>query len=66
MKVSINLKAKSKLEKSKIVGNHVAKLAAEQKIENVVFQAKEAKVVTADDGGIDELMKELITNHTLG
>lgn len=37
-----------------------------KKIENVVFQAKEAKVISADDGGIDELMKELITNHTLG
>jgi electron transfer flavoprotein beta subunit len=37
-----------------------------KKIENVVFQAKEAKVVPADDNGIDELMKELITNHTLG
>ena len=30
-------KAKSNLEKSKIVGNHVAKLAAEKKIEKVVF-----------------------------
>lgn len=37
-----------------------------KKIENVVFQAKEAKVVADDDNGIDELMKELITNHTLG
>ena len=37
-----------------------------KKIENVVFQAKEAKVVEADDEGIDELMKELIGNHTLG
>jgi len=37
-----------------------------KKIENVVFQAKESKVITADDNAIDELMKELITNHTLG
>lgn len=37
-----------------------------KKIENVIFQAKEAKVITADENGIDELMKELITNHTLG
>lgn len=37
-----------------------------KKIENVVFQAKEAKVVSADNSGIDELMNELITNHTLG
>ncbi|MBN1117764.1 MAG: electron transfer flavoprotein subunit beta/FixA family protein [Bacteroidales bacterium] len=37
-----------------------------KKIENVVFQAKEAKVINGDDSGIDELMKELISNHTLG
>jgi electron transfer flavoprotein beta subunit len=37
-----------------------------KKIENVVFTAKESKVITADENGIDELMKELITNHTLG
>ena len=30
-------KAKSGVDKSKIVGNHVAKLAAEKKIEKVVF-----------------------------
>ncbi len=35
-------------------------------IENVVFQAKEAKVIAADDSGINELMTELISNHTLG
>ncbi|MDR1414379.1 MAG: electron transfer flavoprotein subunit beta/FixA family protein [Odoribacteraceae bacterium] len=35
-------------------------------IENVVFQAKESKALTADDAGIDELMKELIANHTIG
>ena len=35
-------------------------------IENVVFQAKEAKRLTADDSEIDALMKELITNHTIG
>ncbi|MBN2349929.1 MAG: electron transfer flavoprotein subunit beta/FixA family protein [Bacteroidales bacterium] len=37
-----------------------------KKIENIVFQAKEAKIVTADDTGINDLMKELIENHTLG
>jgi electron transfer flavoprotein beta subunit len=37
-----------------------------KKIENVVFQAKESKVITANDADIDELMKELISNHTLG
>ncbi len=37
-----------------------------KKIENVIFQAKEAKIITADDNGINELMGELISNHTLG
>lgn len=35
-------------------------------IENVVFQAKEAKVLTPTDDAIDSMMKELITNHTIG
>ncbi len=35
-------------------------------IENVVFQAKEAKRLTAADADIDELMAELISSHTLG
>ena len=35
-------------------------------IENVVFQAKEAKVLAGSDAEIDEMMKELITNHTIG
>lgn len=37
-----------------------------KKIENVVFQAKEAKQLTPVDDEIDELMKELIANHTIG
>ena len=37
-----------------------------KKIENVVFQAKEAKSLTAEDKDIEELMKELIASHTLG
>ncbi|HHJ11152.1 MAG TPA: electron transfer flavoprotein beta subunit/FixA family protein [Bacteroidetes bacterium] len=37
-----------------------------KKIENVVFQAKEAKVLEADNQSIEWLMKELISNHTLG
>lgn len=37
-----------------------------KKIENIVFQAKESRKVSADDQGINELMKELIDNHTLG
>lgn len=37
-----------------------------KKIENVVFQAKEAKKLSAADADIDGLMKELIANHTIG
>ena len=37
-----------------------------KKIENVVFQAKEARKISADDSGINSLMKELIESHTLG
>lgn len=37
-----------------------------KKIENVVFQAKEAKTLTADDADINSLMVELIASHTLG
>lgn len=37
-----------------------------KKIENVVFQAKEARRIPADDNGINSLMKELIDSHTLG
>lgn len=35
-------------------------------VENVVLQAKEAKVITAADEDIDALMKELIASHTIG
>ena len=35
-------------------------------IENVVFQAKEAKVLEPSDEAIDGMMKELILNHTIG
>jgi electron transfer flavoprotein beta subunit len=37
-----------------------------KKIENVVFQAKEAKSLTAEDKDIEALMQELIASHTLG
>jgi electron transfer flavoprotein beta subunit len=37
-----------------------------KKIENIVFQAKESKKLTAADGDVQALMVELITNHTLG
>lgn len=35
-------------------------------IENVVLQVKDSKVLSAEDKDIEELMKELVTNHTLG
>lgn len=35
-------------------------------VESVVFQAKESKRLSDADNEIDELMKELITNHTIG
>jgi len=37
-----------------------------KKIENVVFQAKDTKRLSASDGDIQDLMVELIENHTLG
>jgi electron transfer flavoprotein beta subunit len=37
-----------------------------KKIENIVFAAKEVKHLSASDKDIDELMKELIANHTIG
>jgi electron transfer flavoprotein beta subunit len=37
-----------------------------KKIENVVFKAKEAKVIGVDDRAIEELIVELIENHTIG
>ena len=37
-----------------------------KKIENVVFQAKEAKQLTSSDEDINSLMVELIASHTLG
>ncbi|MDD4514613.1 electron transfer flavoprotein subunit beta/FixA family protein [Massilibacteroides sp.] len=37
-----------------------------KRIENVIFQAKESKTLQPTDGEMDELMKELIANHTIG
>lgn len=37
-----------------------------KKIENVVFQAKETRVLSNDAYEIEELVKELIDNHTIG
>lgn len=37
-----------------------------KKVENIVFQAKEAKRLTSNDADIDSLISELFTNHTIG
>ena len=37
-----------------------------KKIDNVVFQAKESKTFDSSDDNIEELIVELITNHTIG
>ena len=37
-----------------------------KKIESVIFQSKENKTLEPTDEAIDELMKELILNHTIG
>jgi electron transfer flavoprotein beta subunit len=37
-----------------------------KKIDNIVFQAKEAKHLGNNDREIEELMKELLANHTIG
>jgi electron transfer flavoprotein beta subunit len=37
-----------------------------KKIENVVFKAKESKILSSAEKEIEELMKELIANHTIG
>ena len=35
-------------------------------IENVVLQAKDAKVISAEDAEIEAMMLELIKSHTIG
>ena len=37
-----------------------------KKIENIVFQAKESKKLTASDADIDGMIRELMDNHTIG
>lgn len=37
-----------------------------KQVQNIVFQAKDSKTLTNDDEQIEDLMKELIDNHTLG
>lgn len=37
-----------------------------KKIENIVFQAKESKTLTGSDQDVEELIVELLANHTIG
>lgn len=37
-----------------------------KKVENIVFQAKEAKKLTSSEADIDSLIVELLANHTIG
>ena len=37
-----------------------------KKIENIVFQAKEAKKFTSSDADVDALIGELLASHTIG
>jgi len=37
-----------------------------KKIDNVVLQAKDSRIISSGDEDIEELMKELIANHTIG
>ncbi len=37
-----------------------------RKIENVVFAGRESRLLSSSDDDIEDLMKELITNHTVG
>lgn len=35
-------------------------------VENIIFQAKESKTITASDAEVEALVKELLANHTIG
>lgn len=37
-----------------------------KKIENIIFQAKESKTITGSDADIENLIIELLNNHTIG
>ena len=37
-----------------------------KKIDNVVLQSRDARIIPATDEGIEEMMIELIENHTIG
>ena len=35
-------------------------------IQNIVFQAKESKTISGSDRDVEELIVELLANHTIG
>ncbi len=35
-------------------------------IQNIVFQAKESKTLTSSDKDVEDLIVELLANHTIG
>ena len=35
-------------------------------VQNIVFKAKESKVLTASDADVEGLIQELLANHTIG
>ena len=37
-----------------------------KKIENIIFQAKESKTLTGSDADVENLIVELLANHTIG
>mgnify|MGYP000401602869 FL=1 len=37
-----------------------------KKIENIIFQAKESKTITSSDADVENLIVELLANHTIG
>ena len=39
---------------------------AVKKIENIIFQAKESKTITGSDADVENLIVELLANHTIG
>ena len=37
-----------------------------KKIENIIFQAKESKTISGSDADVENLIVELLANHTIG
>jgi electron transfer flavoprotein beta subunit len=59
----LNLKDTQAVEKEVGLSGSPTKV---KKIENVVFQVKESKVLSSSDDDVENMMIELISNHTLG